>query len=164
MTNILPEDNISPEDNDPMVIHDEVNKVAYTPKMEGFDAEKVCTQISAAIDKLHLSGLTKEDFFPTLMISEMAQDAGHGWAKDNGHYSFIYGYIFGRKLANFEKNRDTKLTWVERPMTEEEIQITKDINELETDLLTGDNDTYETDSFDMPTDWTPDNNNEPEGF
>lgn len=124
------EETIEDENRDPMVIHDSVEKSVYTPKMEGgYDPEEVCRKISSKIETAHTKGLSKKDFFPTFLISEMAQDANHGWAKEEGHYGFIYGYIFGYMLASFEKNKGTKLEWENRPMNEAEIAESQDLSE-----------------------------------
>lgn len=166
------------EEKDPMVIHDAIEKCVYTPKMDGgHNPEDVCRKISASIQKIHSEGLKKEIFFPTFLVSEMAQDAEHSWAKEEGQFGFIYGYVFGYMLANFEKNKDTKLVWDKRPMTAEEIAESKDVTSsaeaseevLETlkdlgidiDAIQeegfGFNEHSDPPYFDPPEPWSPDN-------
>lgn len=152
------------DDKDPMVIHDAVEQCVYMPKMKGYDPEVVCTTISSAIESIHVKGLSKEHFFPTFLISEMAQDATHSWAKEEGHYGFIYGYVFGSMLSNFEKNKDTKLEWDKRPMNEEElaendlfsgVENFEDIKKIIENLEAGTEDSEGLD-FEPPETWSPD--------
>ena len=122
---------MSDEEKDPMVIHDAIDKVVYTPKMEGgHNPEEVAARISEKLQKIHDGGLRKEDFFPTFLVTEMADEKGHSWAADDHHLGFIYGYTFGYMLANYEKNKGTKLVWDKRDMTPEEIEETQEVADL----------------------------------
>ena len=163
---------MSEEERDPLVIHDAIEKKVYTPHMEGgFNPEKVAAKISAKIEDIHQGGMKKEDFFPTFLVSEMAQDRGHKWAEEEGQFGFIYGYVYGYMLANFEKNKDTKLEFMVRDMTPEEIEETEEVKEISADdlkkLLEGadEGDIPNIDDliggddigFDPPEPWSPDN-------
>lgn len=163
---------INPE-KEPMVIHDSVDGKVYSPTMGDFDPETVCRQISASIEKIHVGGLKKEDFFPTFLISETGQEAGHSWTQDESHLGFIYGYVFGHMLANFEKNKDTKLEWTCRDMTEEEkVDAAKEAEESERALredypdlaqkiedLIGEADDDDM-GFEPPQEWRPESDTE----